>query len=534
MLAELLDGVAHRVDTAWGTPTIPVTGITSDSRLVAPGDLYVALPGAARHGADFVPQAITAGAVAVLTDAAGRASIGTTGVPVLVVDDPRRDMAQLAARIYAHPADVLDMYAVTGTNGKTTTTFLLEAALRAAGHHAGIVGTIGYLLDGVPLQTVRTTVTTPESTEVHALLGHLRDRGADSVVMEVSSHALVLGRADAITFDVAAFTNFGRDHLDFHGDEESYFAAKASLFTAERTRHAVINRDDPRAAQLIGPIQAAGEIGLTTISLSDPAADYWASSVHTGADGRSRVSARTRSRSLDFTLSLPGEFNVRNALTALAMLDVTGIDLEAAAAGLAAAQVPGRMQRVDLGPEAPLIYVDFAHTPQAVAAALAAIRSRRSIAVLGCGGDRDRAKRRPMGAAAAYAADLVIVTDDNPRSEDPAAIRAEVLAGALAAQRAGSLPVTAVDGGDRRSAIALALSQARPEDAVAILGKGHELGQEIGGQILPFDDATVVREQWAALHPRRSTPARAPHAGGAQGDGPARNQHSLGGAEAGR
>jgi UDP-N-acetylmuramoyl-L-alanyl-D-glutamate--2,6-diaminopimelate ligase len=493
-LAELFDSKSV-------SPAVRVTGITSDSRLVAPGDLYVALPGSGRHGAEFVPQALAAGAAAVLTDAQGQAVVGGTGVPVVLVADPRREMAQLAARIYGRPADALDMYAVTGTNGKTTTSFLLDAALRATGRHVGIVGTIGFLFDGVPLETVRTTVTTPESTEVHALLGHLRDRGADSVVMEVSSHALVLGRVDAITYDVAAFTNFGRDHLDFHGDEEAYFAAKASLFTADRSRHAVINCDDPRAAQLIAGIRAEGSVGLTTISLSDPAADYWARSVRTEPDGRSRVTARTRGRDVDFSLRLPGEFNVRNALTALAMLDVTGVDLEVAAAGLATAQVPGRMQRVDLGPDAPLVYVDFAHTPQAVAAALAAIRGHRSIVVLGCGGDRDRAKRRPMGAAAAYAADLVVVTDDNPRSEDPAAIRAEVLGGAIAAKRAGNLPGTVVDGGDRRSAIALALSQAGRGDAVAVLGKGHEVGQEIAGRTLPFDDAQVVREQWAALHP---------------------------------
>jgi UDP-N-acetylmuramoyl-L-alanyl-D-glutamate--2,6-diaminopimelate ligase len=317
-----------------------------------------------------------------------------------------------------------------------------------------------------------------------------------------------------VRFDVSAFTNFGRDHLDFHGDEESYFKAKASLFTAERSRHAVVNRDDPRGQQLITAIRAAGEVALTTISLADPAADYSTSSVHSEPNGHSRIAARLPGRKLEFTLTLPGDFNVSNALMALAMLDAAGVDLDAAAAGLAGARVPGRMQRVDLGSRGPLVYIDFAHTPQAVAAALAAIKGQRRIVVLGCGGDRDAAKRRPMGAAAASGADVVIVTDDNPRSEDPAAIRADVLAGALAAQRDAARPVTVIDGGDRRSAIREALALARPGEAVAILGKGHEVGQEIGGQTLPFDDAAVVVEEWAD-RPSMRRPARSRAGNGA-------------------
>ena len=210
--------------------TIDVGGITADSRLVEPGDLYVALPGAARHGASFAPDALASGAVAILTDEAGRELIRRTGVPVHLATDPRREMAGLAAWIYGCPADALRMLAVTGTNGKTTTTFLLDAALRAAGHRIGVVGTVGFLTVGRSA-AVRNTVTTPESPELQALLGYLHEAGADSVAMEVSSHALVLGRVDAIRFDVAAFTNFGRDHLDFHHDEESYFEAKASLFS---------------------------------------------------------------------------------------------------------------------------------------------------------------------------------------------------------------------------------------------------------------------------------------------------------------
>jgi UDP-N-acetylmuramoyl-L-alanyl-D-glutamate--2,6-diaminopimelate ligase len=481
---------------------VHVGGITADSRLVEPGDLYVALPGAARHGASFVSEARAAGAVAVLTDEAGRQLISNADVPVHLASDPRQQMAGLAARIYGCPADALRMLAVTGTNGKTTTTFLLDAALRAAGHRTGVVGTVGYLLNGRPLAAVRNTVTTPESPELQALLGYLREAGADSVAMEVSSHALVLGRVEAVRFDVAAFTNFGRDHLDFHPDEKSYFEAKASLFTPDRARHAVVNVDDPRGHDIANRIRRAGDVGLTTISRDDRAADCSLAVVETQQDGRQRVAARLAEREVQFVLSLPGEFNVRNALTAVAMLEAAGVDLDQAMTGLADARVPGRMQRVDLGSGAPRFYVDFAHTPQAVEAALGALSAGRRIAVLGCGGDRDPDKRRPMGAAAARAADVVIITDDNPREEDPAAIRAEVMAGAEAARRAGHRDAEVIDGGDRRAAIRHALELAEPADAIALLGKGHETGQEISGQVLPFDDAGVVAEEWADYRAR--------------------------------
>jgi UDP-N-acetylmuramoyl-L-alanyl-D-glutamate--2,6-diaminopimelate ligase len=287
---------------------------------------------------------------------------------------------------------------------------------------------------------------------------------------------------------------------------ESYFEAKASLFTPERTRHAVINVDDPRGRELVQRVGHQAGIGLTTVSIDGDAACR-ALAYQTQPDGGTTVRADLRGRTVDFSLSLPGDFNIRNALTALAMVDAIGGDLERAAAGLAQANVSGRMQRVELGPGAPLVYVDFAHTPQAIAAALEAVGNRRRIVVVGCGGDRDPQKRGPMGDAAARHADVVIATDDNPRSEDPAAIRAQLIDGARAAVLRDGLATDVIDGGDRRTAIKLALQLAAPGDVIAILGKGHELGQEIAGTVLPFSDPVVTAEEWAVLHPDLARPA---------------------------
>lgn len=489
-------------------PDVAVTGITADSRLVCPGDLYVGLPGATRHGADYARAAVASGAVAVLTDPPGQQRLESggdnrLGVPVIVLHEPRRLLGSLAAAVYGHPSRGPLLFGITGTNGKTTTSYLLEAALRSAGLPTGVVGTLGFTLDGLPLAGPRTTITTPEAPELQALLAVLVERGAAAVVMEASSHAMVLGRVDGIVFDVAAFTNFGLDHLDFHGDLEAYFEAKASLFTSERARRAVINVDDTRGRLLAERARGAGGLEVSSVSLTAAQADYRLTSSSPLADGRLAVTARTPQRDLDFTLALPGDFNVRNALQALAMADLAGVDLDRAAAGLAAASVPGRMQRVTLIPPGPAVVVDFAHTPQAVTAVLEALRGVRRVVVLGCGGDRDPDKRRPMGAAAVAAAEVVVVTDDNPRSEDPAAIRAEILRGAHEEQhRQRELfgrEVAVVDGGDRRSAIEVGLLRAGRADVLAVLGKGHEAGQDIGGRVLPFADVDVVRSVWTEL-----------------------------------
>jgi UDP-N-acetylmuramoyl-L-alanyl-D-glutamate--2,6-diaminopimelate ligase len=477
-----------------GAAAVPVSGVTLDTRLVEPGDLFVGLPGRHHHGATFADRAARAGAAALLTDPAGAALAGDV-LPLAVVADPRHAMAGAAATVYGDPAAALTTYGITGTQGKTTTAYLLDAALRASSTSTGLVGTVGFALDGRDLGGSRTTVTTPESPELQGLLGYLREHGAQALVMEVSSHALALGRVDAIVFDVAAFTGFGLDHLDFHGDVESYFEAKASLFTPERARHAVLNVDDARGEVLVGRARAAG-LGVTTVG-AGPYADVHPVRTGPTEHGRTRLVARVHGEQVELWLPLPGEHNVRNALTALAMVAATGGDVAVAAHGLESASVPGRMQRVDLGEGAPAVFVDFAHTPEAVTAAIGAVSdSSRVLAVLGAGGDRDPGKREPMGAAAAQVADVVVVTDDNPRGEDPAAIRGQVLAGARGVRRTD---VQVVDGGDRRAAIATALGLARPDDAVVVLGKGHETGQEIAGVITPFADADVVREAWARL-----------------------------------
>ncbi len=500
-------------ETGAGAPV--VTGITLDSRQVQPGDLYVALPGASRHGIDFVADAVAAGAVAVLTDPTGAkrwrddpgSPRGGAAVPLIVRPDPRSRLGELAARVYGNPGTGRLMFGITGTNGKTTTAHLLAAALRSAGLRTGVIGTLGFSVDDEPLPGRRTTITTPEAPDLQALLAVMAEREAAAVVMEVSSHALALGRADGIVFDVVAFTNFGRDHLDFHGDVESYFAAKAALFTPERGRRAVLNVDDPRGRELVARIGRSLEV--VSVSLVDAAADYRLVAVEPATGPPLTVTVRIPGRELTFRLGLPGDFNIRNALTALAMIDVlraepAGLDVIAAAAGLAGAAVPGRMQPVLLTPPGPAVVVDFAHTPQAVASVLQALAGRRRIAVLGCGGDRDPDKREPMGAAAVAGAEVVVVTDDNPRSEEPALIRAAMLRGAYREQerqRVVGRVVEVLDGGDRRSAIALGLGRAKPADVMAVLGKGHETGQEIGGQILPFDDRDVVTAVWAGLSP---------------------------------
>ncbi|SCL37478.1 UDP-N-acetylmuramoylalanyl-D-glutamate--2,6-diaminopimelate ligase [Micromonospora rhizosphaerae] len=466
-----------------GAAEVAVTGVTHASQEVRPGDLYAALPGARRHGAEFAAGAAEAGAVAVLTDPAGAELAALAGLPALVVADPRAVLGTVASTVYGDPTEGLTMIGATGTAGKTSTAYLIESGLRAAGHTTGLIGTVETRLGDLVVDSVRTT---PEATDLHAMLAAARDRGVTAVVMEVSSHALAMGRVGGVRFTVGGYTNFGSDHLDFHADRDDYFAAKAQLFDG-RCDVEVLNHDDPELRPLFKP---------ATVSYSaagDPAATWYATDV----DGEGYTQRFTAHGPDGLTVpagvALPGRHNVANALLAIAALVAVGVDPATAASGVAACGgVPGRLELVS-GDALVRGVVDYAHKPDAIVAALAALRelsAGRLICVIGAGGDRDRGKRPVMGRAAAEGADVVLVTDDNPRTEDPSTIRAEVLAGAYAA----GTPARIIEVDGRRAAIAEAVRLAEPGDVVAVLGKGHERGQEIGGEILPFDDRTELAD----------------------------------------
>ncbi|WP_322936554.1 UDP-N-acetylmuramoyl-L-alanyl-D-glutamate--2,6-diaminopimelate ligase [Nocardioides bizhenqiangii] len=467
---------------------VAVTGITLDSRRVLPGDVYAALPGARAHGIDFVTQAAAAGASVVLTDETGAAAV-PAGLPAVVVAQPRGVLGAVSAGIYGHPARAMRMIGVTGTQGKTTATRLLDSGLGAAGIASAVVGTVGTRLAGTDLKT---TLTTPEAPDLHGLFALMREEGITCCAMEVSSHALVLGRVDGVVFDVAVFTNLGRDHLDFHADLDDYFAAKAALFTPGRARLGLVNVDDEHGRRLV----TTATIPIRTMSTHGRDADWSVTDVELGPEGSTFTIRGPGGLSLPASVALPGDFNVANALSAVAAATEAGLDPEQVVAGVAATGgVPGRLERVSDETVGFAVYVDYAHKPDALTAVLATLRpvtAGRLIVVIGAGGDRDRGKRPAMGAIAAAQADLVIVTDDNPRTEQPAEIRAAVLAGiddVEASRRAEVLEV-----GDRRAAIATALDAAGPGDVVLVAGKGHETGQEIDGVIHPFDDREVVRE----------------------------------------
>jgi UDP-N-acetylmuramoyl-L-alanyl-D-glutamate--2,6-diaminopimelate ligase len=464
-----------------------VGGITVDSRRALPGDLFAALPGEHAHGADFSAQAVRAGAVAALTDSTGLAAVEAAGLVALVVADPRAVVGAVAAEIYGHPAQDLLLLGVTGTNGKTTTTWLIEAGLRAAGHRTGLVGTVETRIADEPVASARTT---PEATELHALLAVMKERGVTAVAIEVSSHALTLGRVDGCIFDVVGFTQFGSDHLDFHPSVEEYFQAKAQLFTPSHAKLGVVCIDSAGGQRIV--IESG--ISTTSLSTSDEPADWQVTEI-TPIGVRGYNFQMTGPNEFDGPtgIQLPGRFNVANAALARAMLHVAGVPDGAAAEGIRRCRgVPGRMDVVDEG-QAFLALVDYAHTPDALAAVLASLRPEATgqlILVVGCGGDRDPTKRPSMGRIAAQFADLLIVTDDNPRSEDPGSIRAAVMAGAEGVAPAERARVIEIAG--RTDAIRRAVGAASPGDVVLVAGKGHEAGQEVDGHVQPFDDRTVL------------------------------------------
>ncbi|HEY1623522.1 MAG TPA: UDP-N-acetylmuramoyl-L-alanyl-D-glutamate--2,6-diaminopimelate ligase [Streptosporangiaceae bacterium] len=465
---------------------VHVSGITLDSRSVVPGDLYVALPGTRVHGAAFCDQAVAAGALAVLTDADGRSRAAVSGVPVFVVTDPRTRLGDVSCWMYGDASAKFGLIGVTGTSGKTTSTFLLEAGLRMAGHETGLVGGVS---THIGTSVVDASLTTPEAPDLQALFAVMAERGVTACAMEVSSHALALGRVAGSHFDVGVFTNLSQDHLDFHSDLEDYFRAKASLFVPPIL--GVINVDDKYGRRLAG----MAPVPVVTFSASGREADWRAIDVRSGADGSTFQIIGPGGIEADASIGLAGAFNVANALGAAVALVEAGVRLEDAVAGLAAFEgVPGRLERVHVPAELGFsAFVDYSHKPGAVEAVLNSLRpvtAGKLIIVLGCGGDRDRAKRPMMGAAAASMADVAILTSDNPRSEDPLAILGAMLDGVL------SVPVSqrarVVIEPDRAAAISYAVSMASVGDVIVVAGKGHETGQYVGGQVLPFDDRAVT------------------------------------------
>lgn len=477
-LTELLRdaGVTGRAQA--GTSDIEVTGIAVDSGRIVPGCLFVALPGRRSHGAAFASEAMAAGAVAILTDDAGARMVDHLSIPVIVTEDPRRLLASLSITLWNHPAERLAVLAVTGTNGKTTVTHLIRTALQDAGIPCGIIGTLGSALPGESL--VPHPRTTPEAPDVHATLASMLDVGARAVAMEVSSIALCEHRVDGMEFDVSVFTGLSHDHLDYHGSMDAYFAAKAELFTLRRSRRGVAVVDDEWGRQLV----SSSTIPMTTVSVTGVDADWTARRDGDDVMIVGPQTARVR-------LAVPTDFALSNLVLAVAVAHTQGVPAQQATDSAARARVPGRMELVRRVDEIDFV-VDYAHTPDAIAQVVAAAADRRRtiggavIIVVGAGGDRDPGKRPGMGRSAGDRADLVFVTDDNPRSEDPSSIRRAVLQGVRESGcDAREIP-------DRRKAIEAAVEAARPGDIVLVLGKGHETTQEIAGHVLAFDDREVL------------------------------------------
>jgi UDP-N-acetylmuramoyl-L-alanyl-D-glutamate--2,6-diaminopimelate ligase len=464
-------------DVAPDAPPVQVTALAYDNRRVEPGSVFFCVRGFTRDGHDFAADAVGRGAVALVVDH----PLGL-GVPEILVGDVRAAMAPAAARLHGDPTATLRTIGVTGTNGKTTTTYLVRALLEAAGEPTGLLGTVTSVIGGVEHEVARTT---PEAIDLQATFAAMREAGDSHCVIEVSSHALELGRADAIHWAAAIFTNLTQDHLDFHPTMEQYFTAKCRLFRAGRPQVAVVNIDDPYGARLAASL--AGETSqLITIGIDSTDADLRATDIESAFGGSTFVAGGLELRS-----PLPGRFNVMNVLGAVAAVRALGVDDATIVAALPeAGRVPGRFEPVDEGQDFAVL-VDYAHTPDSLENVLAAARpltAGRLVCVFGCGGDRDRGKRPLMGAIAARLADHTIVTSDNPRSEEPAAIVDEILAGID--DRSTTEAIV-----DRHAAIERAVALAGAGDVVVIAGKGHEQGQEFeDGRKLPFDDVSVARE----------------------------------------
>ena len=470
-LQELLRGVAVKSSTA--AEDLEIREVRYDSRAVQAGDLFVAIRGFATDGHQYIDKALEQGAVAVVCEEA------PAGVPAVVVENARQALAEIAANRFGHPADGMVMLGVTGTNGKTTTTYLVKHMLEDAGHKVGLIGTNQNLIGDEAIETERTT---PESYELHALFARMRDAGCTHVIMEVSSHSLVLDRVHGIPFAVGAFTNLTQDHLDFHKTMEEYRKAKAMLFAI--SDKGVINLDDNAAQAML----ADAKCPCLTFSCEKDAADLTAKNIHLYADGVEFV-ATTKGELARVKLPIPGHFSVENALAALGIVLQIGMSLSDAAHSLATATgVKGRVEVVPTDTDYTVL-IDYAHTPDGVENVLRAVRGfakGRVIALFGCGGDRDRTKRPKMGKIAADLADFCVVTSDNPRTEDPKAIIDDILEG----MKDTKTPMQVIV--DRSEAIHWALAHAKKDDVIVLMGKGHETYQEVNHVKHHMDEREIV------------------------------------------
>ena len=481
-LAKIVDSCNAQVSISEGELSkIMISGATHNDSEVMPGDLFVAIPGAKRHGAEFYESAKKRGAVAVLTDPTGAKLI--KDLPVLIVDNPRLISGRVSALLYSEPMRDINCIAITGTNGKTTVTTLLHQIFSAAHRECGLIGTVETRIGDEVIASKRTT---PEATDLQALAAVMRERHMRHLVIEASSHALQLHRLEGAHFAIAGFTNLTQDHLDFHGDMESYFLAKAALFNFAMAELACINIDDPYGARLA----ASTEIPVLTISRSNPKAIWHFTQIDSEAK---RVQLKIRGSGgilIETSTTLRGGYNFDNLLMAIAIAVESGVDpIDIAAIVPNISGAAGRLEEVSVGQNFNA-FVDYAHTPDAVSNVLKSIKeftSGRVIAVLGCGGDRDASKRPLMGKALIESSDIAVFTSDNPRSEEPSDILRQMVGGINVVNQSQVIS-------DRASAIAYAVSVAEPGDTVAILGKGHELGQEIKGEVFDFDDRLVLAQ----------------------------------------
>jgi UDP-N-acetylmuramoyl-L-alanyl-D-glutamate--2,6-diaminopimelate ligase len=485
-LAELLAGFAE-------APALDIHGIASDSRSLKSGDLFLACGGASSHGLDYIADAVTAGVAAIAWDSATASRPGCAlNVPMIAVPELAQHLGEIANRFYDRPSKTLRVVGITGTNGKTTVAWMIAQCCEQLEQSCGYIGTLG---TGVGEIEVDEGMTTPGAVKLHGQLAQFRDQGAVCAAVEVSSHALAQDRVDGITFDTVLFTNLSRDHLDYHGDMQSYAEAKARLFLEHNAKHRIINLDSEFGAQLAG---RCGQNVVTVSTNFDRVANgrpyvFVRSVVATDSGSQVRVGSSWGDGR--FTLSLPGDFNVANAVIVLALLLQHGVALKKACDVLSTVSAPpGRMQQVAAAAGAPSVYVDYAHTPAAIEVALRALKKHckgRLWCVFGCGGDRDPGKRPQMGRMAERCADKLVVTSDNPRSEDPAGIISEIVAGLTKAARA-----TIIE--DRAAAIAWAIRQAAADDIVLIAGKGHENYQLFDSKRLDFSDYGAAQGNLAA------------------------------------